>query len=272
MRFKIHIEIKNYRNSLLPGDHQYPLSAVVYKFIQLGDLHYSQWLHDNGYKDGAKSFKFFCFSNIRLSSFHLIKNPEWPLFRIQEPHAHFIFSTLPGPTVQNFIQGIFKDQRFTLAVHGQKLEMRISSIEALPEPTFSGCMDFVPLSPLLLTYTDRSINDHPQYAKPTDSFYAVLLEKNLREKLKVLQNYGLASNLGETEGPVSIEPLVSPQKIQGRPVMILKKDMPPEKIIGQFFPFRLTAPLGLMKLGYYGGTGSLTSEGFGCYELKYSQQ
>lgn len=267
MRFKVNLEIKNYQHCLLPGDHQYPLSAVIYKLIQQGDAKYSQWLHDSGYKDGIKSFKFFCFSNIQLSRYQLIKNPEWPLFRVLEPQAQFIFSTLPSQTIQHFIQGVFADQHFTLVAHGKRLEMHITQIEALPEPVFNTQMEFKPLSPMLLTYTDRSINNHPQYAKPSDAFYAVLLEKNLREKLKVLQNYGLADNLGPTEGPVLIAPTVSPEKIQGRPVMILKKDLPPEKIIGQFFPFRLTAPLGLMKLGYYAGFGVDNALGYGCSQI-----
>lgn len=46
MRFKLHLELLNSKENILPLNYQYELSAWVYKVLNHGNPEFSGWLHE----------------------------------------------------------------------------------------------------------------------------------------------------------------------------------------------------------------------------------
>ena len=66
MQFKITLTPLQ-RETFVPFNYQYPLSAVIYKKIAQADEGYAAFLHQKGYaqNDHSRHFKFFTFSNLQ---------------------------------------------------------------------------------------------------------------------------------------------------------------------------------------------------------------
>lgn len=63
MRFRLQLQPTN-NHKVLPINYQYELSSWVYRTIHTGNPEFALWLHDHGYMNGRKQFKYFTFSNL----------------------------------------------------------------------------------------------------------------------------------------------------------------------------------------------------------------
>ena len=61
---RVKLTLSGLKNKAVPRDHFHQLSGLIYAMIQKANRDYSKWLHDEGFLDGKKSFKFFCFSKL----------------------------------------------------------------------------------------------------------------------------------------------------------------------------------------------------------------
>src|SRR5882672_9177856 len=67
MRLQVTFDLE--REALLPMNHQYALSGMVYRLLEASDPEYSRFLHEEGYRpseEKAKRFKLFAFSGLRI--------------------------------------------------------------------------------------------------------------------------------------------------------------------------------------------------------------
>lgn len=256
MRFKLNLQLLSERENLLPLNYQYELSAWIYKVLNQGNPEFSRWLHEKGYTDHRKSFKLFTFSNLNVPQ----RKIRGDRMEITGQDVSLIISMLPDEVVSHFITGIFRDQVFRLGDRQSQVPFRVSSIEGLAEPHFSGCMNFSSVAPVMISFLypgDR----YARYLAPDDPSYGELFFRNLKEKYRTFFNR--ECNFVEKDGKLEI--LTSPRK-KG---ILIKAGTPQQsKIIGYQFDFRITAPPELLKIGYSAGFGEKNSMGFGCVEVK----
>src|SRR5688572_7895407 len=137
-------------SSLLPANYQYPLSAAIYKIIQQADESYSAFLHNEGYRLNGKSFKLFCFSDLRVP----FRNQGDRLLINGSP-ATLTISFHIGQAATNFIKGLFINQELEIADKKSRVQFSVSQVELLPDLLSTIADDepeiiLQPLSPLVV--------------------------------------------------------------------------------------------------------------------------
>ncbi len=256
MRFKLQLELLNSSENILPLNYQYELSAWIYRVLNHGNPEFSGWLHEKGYTDDQKSFKLFTFSNLDVPR----RKIQGDRMEIIGKNIYLIISMLPDEVVSHFITGIFRDQVFRLGDRQSQVPFRVSTIEGLAEPSFSGCMSFRAMAPVMISFRypgDR----YARYLAPDIPEYRELFFRNLKEKYRTFFNS--ECHFDEKDGKLEI---LTPPRKKG---ILIKAGTPQEsKIIGYQFDFRITASPELIKLGYYAGFGEKNSLGFGCVEVR----
>jgi CRISPR-associated endoribonuclease Cas6 len=70
MRFCLTLQSTGTIN-ILPVNYQYELSGWIYKTLHFGNPEFSEWLHNHGYVDGNKKFRFFTFSGLKTGKYHI---------------------------------------------------------------------------------------------------------------------------------------------------------------------------------------------------------
>jgi len=256
MRFRITLTFTQPAPILFPIDYRFALAAAVYRVMENGDAAYSQWLHDTGFADGSKRFKFFTLSPFRFRKTELIK--ERRALKVTGNEAEFTFSTLQLPMAEKFIEGLFAKQQMTIAQLGHVVHMVVKSVEKLPDPVFSNNMTFTATTPIVVSYRDRAVHRYEQFLPPRDVRYASLLERNLNEKLSIASQSGLSLPPAD-DTPFSFTLLNEPRK---RAFDIIKGNSEhPITNIGYTYTFNLKAPAALIEMGYRAGFGEQNSFG-----------
>jgi len=256
MRFRLTLELTDPGCNLLPFNYRYELSAWIYRLFNHSDPGFSSWLHNHGYTDESKKFKFFTFSGLIIPKLR----PQGDRLAILCTEVSLIISVLPETIAGHLITGLFRDQSFLLGDKITQVPFKVKNVEGLPEPNFSGRMEFTSLAPILISFLfpgDR----YATYLSPEAEGYPVLFFRNLKEKYKTYFKKDFP--FVEKEG--ILEVMSSPKK-KG---ILIKAGTPFEsKLIGYEYHFRITAPPELIRLGYYTGFGEKNSLGFGCGEVR----
>ncbi len=251
MRFKLVIYIDKYKyGDRLPINYQYECSAVIYKILSKSDEQFSQWLHDNGYTADKKLFKLFTFSRLQIPQYQL----QGDKLKILSDTMEWYISFVPEISTREFIQGIFKEQAFTIGNKQVKISCLVKSIEMLPPPSLQKSMTFETISPICLTL--KRANGTDEYISPTHPMANELIKQNLLDKYQAANGHALA---GE-DIPFYFKVISEPKSS----LVTIKADTPQEsKVRGYNCRFQLTAPEELMRIAYDGGIGSKNSMGFG---------
>ncbi|MEM8909906.1 MAG: CRISPR-associated endoribonuclease Cas6, partial [Bacteroidota bacterium] len=163
--------------------------------------------------------------------------------------------------LQHFIVGLFTAQTLKLSSGGFSVEMEVGAVEVLPSPNFSSTMRFRTLTPICIGQ-DEVGTRHAQYRSPESVDYADLLLRNLLRK----------------EHAVAV-----PDQVVHSPALDLSFDYafqlcssPRSKLLtfrgnryrGFLFDFLLSAPIDLLKIGYFAGFGEKNSNlGMGMVEV-----
>jgi len=256
MRFRLTLELKNPKERILPLNYQYELSSWIYHVLNTGSPEFATWLHDEGYTDDKKQFRMFTFSNLIIPQ----RKIQADRLEVMSRDINMIVSMLPDKMIRHFITGLFQDQSFTLGDRLSRVPLKVISVEGLPEPLFSGCMEFTSLAPILISFLYPG-ERYARYLRPDAEGYPILFFRNLKEKYKTYCKKDFP--FIEKEGILEV---MTPPKKKG--ILIKAGTLFESKLIGYEYNFRLTAPPELIRLGYYTGFGEKNSLGFGCGEVK----
>lgn len=260
MRFKIHIHrISNSR--FLPINYQYELSSLIYKIIHQGDSEFARFLHEQGYMSGGKSFKLFTFSRLQFDRFQTYRDEQ----RIEHrgEMATFYISFLIDRAAEEFIKGLFMNQRFGLGDKISQVDYEVSSIEACSPPIFQERMHYRCLSPILIK--QKRIEDGGEnYLHPENEAYQDILLYNLSSKAQAMAVAVDTLPLPENLPTVDFQPK---GKVYKKGIKIKQHTAQATQLIGYMYEFELSAPTELHEIGYYAGFGHLGSQGFGCVEV-----
>lgn len=262
MRFKITLLLTDKQNKL-PLNYQYEFSAWVYKVLKNADEEFANFLHNEGYKTGKKTFKFFAFSNLKIPSFRIQEDR----IIIQSSEISFYISFYTEQIAENFIIGLFQQQTFAIGDKISNVSFQVKSVESLQTPIFLDEMTFQTASPVVIG--QKNTGNTTTYLSPIDENFATLLLDNLLEKFKATQQVIPA----EWQNFSLHFELLNPSSVKSRLVTIKAKTKEETKVRGFYnFRFKLKAPTELMKLALFAGIGRENALGFGAIELFSSSE
>lgn len=179
MRFLLKL-IAVSRNTEIPVNYQYPLSAAIYKILNRADEKYSAFLHERGY---GKGFKLFTFSQLQ-GPFQIHRDRL--TFLEPEVQLHVAFH-LPD-AAENFIKGLFASQEMEIADRVSRGRFTVRSVETVKSPFVSTgaseiiSVDVVPISPVVAGLKNEKGNY--DFLSPDDERFPEVIRYNWREKIR----------------------------------------------------------------------------------------
>lgn len=260
MQLRLHIGLEHNDRGIIPVNYQYAVSSWIYSRLAVADPEFSAWLHEQGYRDGFRSFKLFTFSNIQIQG-KLFDNDRLIL---TEKDGFLEISFLVEEAMGIFISGLFKDAAFRIGDAKSSAGFLVRSVECLKNPGFLETMQYTTLSPIVVSLFDET-RGQPAYLSPDQPTYGELILNNLVKKASVAEDarnrveQGLKSEIGSFR-------LIS--QLRSRLITIKAGQAKESKIRGFMFDFSLTAPVSLHQTGYFAGFGEKNSMGFGCARVK----
>lgn len=267
MRFIITLKPVTERQPLL-FNYQYPFMSWIYGRLQDADQDYAAYLHQNGYPvtHSLKSFKHFTFSNFIIPQ-HIIQKIKAgdPCMWLTREPIQVIVSFCIDKAAQDFIIGLFNEQRLRLFNHQYQAEFVIERVESLPEIILGNSIQLKTLSPMLVgkTRTDGST----EYLSPKDPDFAAFFAFNLTEKYKSLYPNSVSLDLHSSAQLIHFK-LLRHDKMKSRPIQIKENKKNGTKVRPfTNFSFELSGPTEILRVGYYGGFGKNCANGLGCCEI-----
>jgi CRISPR-associated endoribonuclease Cas6 len=239
--------------SLIPFHYPYSLTAVVYRFLDHASHDYARFLHDEGYRLGAKRFKLFTFSQLLIP-----KRTLTPRGIICQSHE--LFWQIASPVtefVEHLAQGLLQLGQMRLG----ELELLIARVQVVPRPRFSHEMHLRCLSPIVISVAqERDGRLLARYLRADDPRLSEALRQNLLKKFWVV--YGRAPHDSE----LSVEFDKEYVRRKGEEIYRLV-DYKGTKIKGIMAPFVVRGSAELIEIGYEAGFGEKNSMGFGMVEV-----
>lgn len=261
MRFRLSLTPQSGPINTIPVNYQYPLSAWIYITIHNGDHAFASFLHNKGFVSGGKTYKLFTFSMLSFPNGGY--RIEGDRMHISAGEAILELSFLAPDATQHFISGLFKRQLFRIGDSLSQTSFRVTQVDLLPQPVFTGCMTFRACAPILISqHTDGRRS--AAYCKPGDQGYEKLFFDHLTAKFAAAMQSGLIDPDFDKGSDSSLCKLriLSPPKTKG---IHIKTNTPQQtQIIGYLFDFEIEAPPPLIRLGYDAGFGEKNSLGMGC--------
>lgn len=256
MRFALTLSVnKTAYGNLIPLSYSYELSSWIYKVLAGSNAAYAAWLHNNGFSQDHKRFKFFTFSRLFFDDAKPIKGTD--RLAIFSNQSKLFISFLPEKSTEEFVKGIFLNNVFTIGDRKSKVKFKVESIELLPSIDFSkGYGQFQTLSPITVSMKNKE--GKVVYISPenNDYDYGQLLLNNLKEKYRIY--YG-------TEPDIAFElKFLSPPRSK---LIKIKSGTPAETNVRGFeYTFYMKANPDLLSIMYECGAGEKNSVGFGMVE------
>jgi len=240
-------------------NYNYLLMSWIYGKLQLADESYSRWLHHEGYKDEqtGKRFKYYTFSpffyNPGKNNYSAPKGSE--LMTIHAKTLYLDLSFYVDEAAEKFIIGVFRDQKLELFNDRFRAEFTITQISTLESPVFEETMEYKALSPICIMDMSKTRNKE---LAPIDPKFEELLAINLSAKHEIFSQSNI--NIGQ----INFELTSEPKYIKTKLWTIKEKSKAESTILGyQNFSFKLSAPIEIQKIAYFGGLGRYCSEGMG---------
>ncbi len=228
---------------MLPYSYNEFIQGFIYKHV--GSL--ASFLHEDGFRDGKRTFRLFTFSRL-FGNIRAVKDA----FHIEGPFK-LIISSPHRETLQSLAESILKAPETFLGEN----RVIVQSIEVQFAPSFDSEIQIKMLSPVTIYSTLMRPDGRKKtyYYNPKEEEFSILIKENIIKKYRAF--YGRDP---EDKG-FNIEP-----------VSVSKKD---EKIItykgfvikGWMGRYRLTGARELLSLAYDAGIGAKNSQGFGCFEV-----
>ena len=256
MRFKITLN-RTGRQKMLPMDYQYYLSAWIYKVIGKADPEFSTFLHSEGYTVGNKRFKLFTYSPLNFGRPTLWK--EKSLFEIHTDQLYLCVSFHLAQAAEKFIIGLFNNQEVYVGDQFNGLDLVVTKVERLPEPTLNSTMSYRAVSPVVISLRSEN-SKYAQYLSPVENNYIDLLRQNLCNKYDSIPNVDPLSKDMSFEFKLNSEP-------KSKLVTVKPYTTEQSKVRGFVFDFTLTCPMEIHRLILSSGIGEKNSMGFGWVEV-----
>lgn len=263
MRIKITFKLSGFRQ-VLPLNYQYPLSAWIYKVLQTNNSKFSDFLHEEGFRlENQKVFKLFTFSSLHFpeGGWRILKGTD--RMEIFSTEASLILSFMIPEVMENFVAGLFKDQKAEIGDRISKVEMEVRLVEMVQEQFPSEKETIRALSPIVVTQ-DGEAQKQEKYLMPGQDEYDHLFFKNLIDKHHTWQRQ---MQKPETHfDPGSLHFRCLSEKPKSRLQTIKAFSDAEVKVRGYLFDFEITATPELIKTGLESGFGAMNALGFGCGE------
>ncbi len=260
MRFKIIFKVNG--NPVFPFNYQYELSAGLYKifldiknyskeYAKIEDVDFLNQITFSRIeipkrkisKDGIKCFSNFVFLKVSTGLPDIGSDDLWRAFK-NNLNKLVIFKKMEG----------FKS----------KIELCLEDIEFTPPPNFQNTMKFKMLSPLVLT-KKNNIDKKKFLSHHEQKQIEERIKDSLIEKFNTLYNKEIDINQFQFQ----FDPIYCQDKNEKDLYCLTKMKEGTENafsVFGMMIPFSITAPLELIKVGYYSGFGEKSSLGFGMVE------
>ena len=175
MQYKLTLNLNEKYGDKLPFNYQYEQSAVIYRILAQADKRYSSWLHENGYVlNGTKRFKLFTYSPFIFEKVKAM--PQEGCLHIIGGRAVWYINFIPEESTEEFIQGLFARQHFTIGNKLFKVAFDVVGVEVLSSPLVSEEMHFQTLSPVCVKFHEGG---KIKYLSPSDSLFAQGIQKGL---------------------------------------------------------------------------------------------
>ncbi len=265
MQFKITLT-PTQRETYVPFNYQYPLSAVIYKKIAQADEGYAAFLHQKGYaqNDHSRHFKFFTFSNLQ-AKFIVVKEA----LKLQGNSVSFVLACHMPEFAENLVKGVFANQQLSIGDYTTQADFTVTQIEALPSLVATNSLEAIHtvnlklLSPILTGRKNNRGND--DYLSPEDADFIPLLKQNLCEKIAVA--YGPETAQQETrQKPFEIY-TCGLAKLKSRLATIKAGKAAETKVRGFLgFELEMQASGRVVEMALNAGLGGMNGMGFGCVE------
>lgn len=257
MRLRIEFELQ--REMLIPIDHQYALSGLVYRLLGASDAEYARFLHDEGYKpepERAKRFKLFTFSSLRAPKSR--RQQIGDRLRLAPGPVEWLLSSGLDDFLYHSASGLLSAGQ-TVCVGPHALTIR--EVAALPEPQFSRQMKFTCLSPIVASCALPDGRTH--YMRPTEGeAISSAVRNNVMQKHRVLHG---APPEDDALTLTFDSGYLSDPKHRGTRKTRIGNGI---DVVGAFAPFTLTGSPELIRTGYLCGLGEKNGMGFWMAEAR----
>ena len=272
MRFKLHLRPTRNNQKLL-FNYQYPIQAWLYRLLSDADKSYADFLHNKGYEvsNSSKKFKHFTFSSLQIVGAKPIKKGD-SYIELGQASCILIISFLIDKAAENFIVGLFQNQKMSLYNEVHQADFVVESVETIELPYFINTegnktvMAFKTISPMVIA---EKIGDLDQYLSPVDDAFAKFFALNLCDRFSSLQGGGaMKMDAFSAQNIVKFRLISDPERIKKRGFTVKEGKVNTEtKVIGYYnFSFEITAPSEMIKVGFLGGFGKECAMGCGCVE------
>lgn len=257
MRFQITFNRVG-RPRMLPIDYQYYISAWIYKVFGNADSDFADFLHGQGYTDGFRYFKHFCYSPLGLGKATLWK--EKSLLEVHNDTVYLEISFYLHDTAEKFIIGLFNNQSVYLGDRFNGIDLKVSLVERLPEFQIKRKMTYKALSPVVAGYYSEK-GKYVEYISPENEHFESLMYNNFEHKFKSLPN-----NIINWPGNEMSFKLLS--KPRPKLITISPGSREENKIRGFLFDFELEAPEITHNMILSSGFMEKNASGFGWCTVK----
>ena len=259
MRFRL--TLKPYtRLQKLTLNYNHPFSSWIYSRIKESDASYATFLHQKGYSagDSTKTFKHFTFSkfDIRYKAKSIERGDDFIL--LSEHPIYITVSFFIDKAAEDFIVGLFNNQRISIYNKKYQADFVIESVESLPVPNFDfSTLRLTASSPMIIA--EKRADGTDEYLAPTDPRFAKYFAQNLFDKYESVYGKGMAMDAETLEKLISFK-LIDTEKMRSKLIWIKQDRDDQTKIKGyENFLFELTAPAKMIEVGFFGGIGKYTS-------------
>ena len=272
MQFKLTLRPTT-RQTLVPFNYAYRLSAFIYAVLADADKQYADFLHETGYEfSSTRRFKLFTFSDLIMPNIRI--DPNAGGMWINSPYIEWIISFYIDKAAQHFIMGLFQDHHCVITSPKHQAEFIIERVEALPVEITGNSVQLRTLSPVVIA--EKNERGLDQYLHPADEQFGPLLVSNLLAKYGSIQNSVPAGAIPDDEVCVTsltyqLHPNPGRNAAQrdaaqpkSRLVTIKEGSRQETRVRGYYgFTFALSGPSELLELAVLAGVGRYNAEGFG---------
>lgn len=251
MRFKITLQLlPEIKGREIPINYQYELSSAIYRILSNGDEVYAQWLHNNGFQSENKKFKLFTFSRL-IAPYGIDK--ERARLILKSTIIEWYITFLPKKSTQDFIQGIFKDQRFEIADSISGAAFVVREVQMMPSLNYTSDTIFEAMSPICIS--QKNERGKADYLSPDHPLYSQAILSGLKARYQAL-----TGNQYEGESFCDLHVLTKPRSSL---ITIKAGTKAATRVRGYLYRFQIKLPDELMQIAYDCGLGEKGSLGFG---------
>jgi CRISPR-associated endoribonuclease Cas6 len=262
---QLNLEFENTKSTAIPIDYQYYLSSWMYKVISRGDEAYADFLHNKGYlvpNKGQKHFKLFNFSNLIIAQqdrdIDFANNCIYITGKKFKLKARFKVDA----AMEHFVSGLFNGESLQIKNGFNKMaSFGVQHVAVEQVAVENDSISLKTLSPIVIS--KKRPDGSEEYLAPEHEDYEAIFFNNLLDKY-IASGGNIDPNWHNATQHFSVIPTAP---INSKLISITKPNMPPIKVRGFMYSFKLQAPAPILNIGLLGGFGKECAMGFGFGEV-----